>query len=134
MNVATQINKELLAEIAAEAIAKVQASNSKDAQRWINAINKAVTEIETNPYLTFDAKKSELLILSQSSGQVYSANGICQCRAYEQKQACYYRAMSRLVAIYVARTAQPVKAARTDDPVYFQPAEKKAQRIGGIRL
>ena len=106
MNVATEINKELLGQIAAESINKIQNINAPNAQRWINAIAKAVSEIENNPYLTFDLKAHELLILSETTGNVYRANGVCQCRAYEQKMPCYHRAASRLVALYIERTAQ----------------------------
>ena len=51
MNIATEVNKEVLGQIAAESIAKIN-SQSKNSQRWINAIAKAVSKIESNPYVT----------------------------------------------------------------------------------
>ena len=52
MNVATEINKELLGFIAAESIAKIN-PNQPNAKRWINAIAKATVEIENNPFMTY---------------------------------------------------------------------------------
>ncbi len=51
MNIATEVNKELLGEIAAESIAKIN-PNKANGKRWINAIAKATAEIETNPFMT----------------------------------------------------------------------------------
>ncbi|CAN5414024.1 hypothetical protein BH20ACI1_BH20ACI1_17660 [soil metagenome] len=50
MNTLTAINHEVLGQIAAESIAKIN-PNTKNGQRWINAIAKATAEIETNPYM-----------------------------------------------------------------------------------
>lgn len=60
MNVNTELNRELLAEIAAESISKV--ANSKDARRWVNAIAKAVVEIENNPFMHFDFEEKHLVL------------------------------------------------------------------------
>ncbi len=43
-----------------------------------------------------------LVILSESN-EVYSANGTCQCRAYEFGKPCWHRAAARLVARYNER-------------------------------
>lgn len=48
MNIATEVNKEVLGQIAAESIAKIN-PNQANGKRWINAIAKATAEIETNP-------------------------------------------------------------------------------------
>jgi hypothetical protein len=61
------------------------------------AIVKAKQQIEENPYLRFDGRA--LLILSPS-GEIYSANGTCQCKAFTQGQACWHRAAARLVKRY----------------------------------
>lgn len=103
MNVATEINKEVLGEIAAESISKIKPS-APNAQRWINAIAAAVREVETNPYLTYNHDSHSLLIMSQANGATYTANGSCQCRAYELGQPCKHRALNRLVALYIERT------------------------------
>lgn len=102
MNCATEINREILAEIAAEAISKAAAA-PKDAKRWVNAIAKATVEIENNPYMTWQPDSKSLLMLSDTSGQIYTANGVCQCEAYNKGFPCYHRAAARLVALYLER-------------------------------
>jgi hypothetical protein len=52
MNIFTEIDREILGEIAAEAIAKA-GSAQRDAKRWVNAIAKAIVEIENNPFMTW---------------------------------------------------------------------------------
>ena len=100
MNVATEVNREILAEIAAEAISKIN-PNAKDGKRWINAIAKAVSEIESNPYMTYDHDSHSLLMLCETSGQIYTANGTCQCFAYQKGFPCKHRAMARLIQRYI---------------------------------
>ncbi len=65
--------------------------------RWQTAIAKAKAEIESNPYIHFDGHA--LLILS-ASGEIYSANGTCQCKAFRNGQPCYHRAAARLIQRY----------------------------------
>lgn len=96
MNIATEINREQLAEVAAESIAKIN-PNSKDGKRWINAIAKAVIEIENNPFMSFDVESHSLLMLSETSNAIYTANGTCQCKAFEQGFPCRHRAACRLI-------------------------------------
>lgn len=103
MNIATEINREILGEIAAESISKIN-PESKNGQRWINAIGKATAEIETNPFMTYELESHSLLMLSDTSNQIYTANGTCQCKAFKQGFPCKHRAASRLVAIYIERT------------------------------
>lgn len=92
------INQETLTEVASEAIAKINLE-SQDAKRWINAIAKAVVEIENNPFMTWQPEHKSLLILSDS-GNIYTANGTCQCKAYEQGYPCKHRAAARLIIRY----------------------------------
>jgi SWIM zinc finger len=66
-------------------------------RRWETAIAKAKAQLESNPYIHFDGKS--LLILSPSS-EIYTANGTCQCKAYQQGQPCWHRAAARLVERY----------------------------------
>jgi hypothetical protein len=40
-----------------------------------------------------------LLVLSES-GEIYRANGACQCKAYANSQPCWHRAAARLVKRY----------------------------------
>ncbi len=75
-----------------EALDKVSGS-----RRWQTAIVKAKQQIEENPYMHFDG--GALLILSPS-GEIYSANGACQCKAYLNHQPCWHGAAARLVERY----------------------------------
>ncbi len=82
----------ILAQIVADAKAKAAAH-----PRWLVAIDRAVVELETNPYLEW--QDGHLLILSES-GTIYAANGVCQCRAFQFKNPCWHRACARLVRLY----------------------------------
>ena len=66
-------------------------------RRWEVAIAKAKQQIESNPYMSFDGHA--LLVLSPS-GEIYTANGTCQCKAYRCGQPCWHRAAARLVERY----------------------------------
>jgi chloramphenicol 3-O-phosphotransferase len=103
MNIATEVNKEVLGEIAAESIAKIN-PDSANGKRWINAIAKAIAEIETNPYMTYEVDSHSLVMMSETSNAVYTANGTCQCKAFSQGFPCRHRAASRLIALYIERT------------------------------
>ncbi|HEV2802431.1 MAG TPA: hypothetical protein VGW12_18315 [Pyrinomonadaceae bacterium] len=87
------IDQSRMLEVIQEAFDKV--ANSR---RWQIAIAKAKQQIEENPYLHFDG--DALLILSPS-GEIYTANGTCQCKAYTNHQPCWHRAAARLVARYM---------------------------------
>lgn len=100
MNINTEIDRERLAEIAAEAVSKLNPESATD-KRWLNCIARAVAEVETNPYLTFQPENKSLLILSETSGQIYSANGTCQCKAFEFGNPCFHRALARLIVRYL---------------------------------
>ncbi len=103
MNVATEINLEVLGQIAAESINKIQDTNAPNGKRWINAIAKAVAEIENNPYMTYSQDSHSLLILSEQSGEVYTANGTCGCKAFANGFPCWHRAAARIVTRYIER-------------------------------
>ncbi len=85
------INAERMNEVIAAAF------NQTDSLRWQVAITKAGAEIEENPYMHYDGHA--LLILSPS-GEIYSANGACQCKAFGHGQPCWHRAAARLVERY----------------------------------
>ena len=102
MTINTAIDREILAQIAAESIAKA-ASGPRDAQRWVNAIAKATVEIENNPFMTWQPDSNSLLMLSEKTGKIYTANGVCQCEAYNQGFPCYHRAAARLIVLYLDR-------------------------------
>ena len=91
-----------LGKVISEALAKVEltvkdASNKK---RWINAIAKAAAQIELHgEFMTYDETENHLVIWSQDSNEIYSANGVCQCQAFEKGFACWHRAAARIVRL-----------------------------------
>lgn len=87
------VDAERMGTVIQEAFDKV--SNNR---RWQTAIAKAKREIEDNPFMHYDGHA--LLILSPS-GEIYSANGTCQCKAYAQGFPCWHRAAARLVERYM---------------------------------
>jgi hypothetical protein len=86
------IDQDRMQQVAQEAFNRVSGN-----RRWETAIAKAKAELESNPYMHFDGQS--LLILS-ASGEIYSANGTCQCEAYRHGQPCWHRAAARLVERY----------------------------------
>lgn len=83
-----------LAKVVDAALATV-----KGDMRWTRAIMRAEELLTSgNPYLHFDGTR--LLILS-GSGEIYTANGVCQCKAFAQQQPCKHRAAFKLVKRYV---------------------------------
>lgn len=97
----TQLDQNLLAEVVAESLQKV--STAPNAKRWTNAIAKATVQLENNPFMTFNLDSHSLLILSEQSGEIYTANGTCQCKAFEQGQPCWHRAAARIVTRYLEK-------------------------------
>jgi hypothetical protein len=85
--------------------------------RWVNAINRAVAELVSNPYIERQQGHSGLLIGSPS-GNAYASNGICGCTAYTGidantgrrlhlgGQPCWHRAAARLVRLHDERGAR----------------------------
>lgn len=75
-------------------------------RRWEIAIVKARRQLESNPYMHFDG--AGLLVLSES-GEIYRANGTCQCKAFEPSTVLASRdgkissAIQRKIALKQAR-------------------------------
>ena len=86
------IDQDMMQQVAQDAFNIVSGN-----RRWDTAIAKAKAQLESNPYMHFDGES--LLILS-ASGEIYSANGTCQCKAYNSGQPCWHRAAARLVERY----------------------------------
>ena len=135
-------NKGLFWKVIADAIAKVEltVTDAKIKARWINAISKAVAEIENNGvFMTWQVEEQSLLIWSQKSNHIYSANGVCQCRAFEQNAPCFHRAAARLVRLYLEAENKPSPVKTHTQEVLESPYLKnnswtKAERIAGIRI
>ena len=80
--------------------------------RWLTAINRACVEVLSNPWIERHADHPGLIIGSES-GNCYSANGVCQCQAFEHGQPCWHRAAARLVRLHdEALAAQTSRAAK----------------------
>jgi len=86
------IDQDRMQRVAQEAFDRVSGN-----RRWETAIARAKAQLESNPYMHFDG--DALLVLSES-GEIYRANGSCQCKAYTNGQPCWHRAAARLVQRY----------------------------------
>jgi len=128
-------NKDRFGKVIAGALSKVEltVADAQTKKRWINAIAKATVEIEENGvFMTWMDDSQSLLIWSQKSNQIYSANGVCSCRAFEQGSPCFHRAAARLVRLYMETENAPVQA---EEIPYLKPTvQVKAERIAGIRI
>ena len=73
--------------------------------RWLTAIDRAVVELVQNPWI----ERGELhgVIIASPSGNLYSANGTCQCRAHAYGNPCWHRAAARLVRLHDEYTPAP---------------------------
>jgi hypothetical protein len=146
-------NKDTFGKIIADALSKVEqtVTDAQTKTRWINAIAKATVEIEENgDFMTWMEEDKSLLIWSQKSNNIYAANGVCQCRAFEQGAPCFHRAAARLVRLYMEMEVVqvemvqlfmkaenvPVQAkAKADEIPYLKrTVQIKAERIAGIRI
>lgn len=86
------LDQDRMQQVAQEAFNRASGNH-----RWEVAIAKARQQLESNPYMHFDGQS--LLILSPS-GEIYTANGACQCKAFAKGQPCWHRAAARLVRRY----------------------------------
>ncbi len=69
-------------------IVETAAAKSADSSRWQKAIRRAHVELlSDNPYQHFDG--SRFVVLSPS-GELYEANGDCQCEAFRRGLACWH--------------------------------------------
>ncbi len=129
-------NQELFGKVIAAALAKVEltVTDARTKSRWINAISKAAVEIEENGvFMTWQEDDQSLLIWSQKTNNIYTANGVCQCRAFEQGSACFHRAAARLVRLYM-ETAQAASVQTEEIPYLKQTVDRPVERVGGIRI
>ncbi len=122
-----QLNTSILDQVVRQAL---DAASSHP--RWVTAIDRAVAEIDTNPYIEW---QDDHLLIGSPSGAVYSSNGVCQCQAFTHGQACWHRAAARLVRRYHEATLRgphsaPVRNVATT--VDTTPAAL-GQRIGAAR-
>jgi len=79
-----------------KAAAEIAKSRTND-KRWLAAIDKAVAGVESGWWVITEL--ANCLAITTETGNTYFANGVCQCRAYENSTACKHRALYRLYAI-----------------------------------
>lgn len=88
--------------------------------RWLAAIDRAVVELLQNPWI----ERGELhgVIIASPSGNLYSANGTCQCTAHAYGNPCWHRAAARLVRLHDDYAPAPaiveLPAGRVSDAEY----------------
>lgn len=138
-------DKTIFEKVISDAVEKAISTCTTEvlAKRWANAIDRAVREIEGNPYLDFDASTSELLILSPSNN-IYSANGVCQCLAFLNGTPCWHRAAARIWRLYLEAAnkslilppSKAAAAAAAKYPEQFLPvtSSKRPEKIGSVRI
>ncbi len=132
-------NKDRFGKVVADALAKVEltVTDAQTKKRWIRAIAKAVAEIEQNGvFMTWQDEDHSLLIWSQKSNHIYSANGVCGCRAFEQGVPCFHRAAARLVRLYMEpeTVAAPIK--EVNEIPYLKNTKEpvRVEKYGSVRL
>lgn len=89
--------------------------------RWINAIDRAVKMLDGNPYVEVQA--DGLLVMSDTSFNIYLANDTCQCAAYIANTPCKHRSLNRLIRRYneiiTAREAEADADGQIEHAVQF---------------
>lgn len=98
-----------------------------DHPRWLNAINRAVVEVLSNPWVERDAEHGGLLIGSPS-GKCYAANGVCQCEAFSFNKPCWHRAAARLVRLHDEHVAAQRTTREQELTAYEQYLEERTAR------
>ena len=132
-------NKDRFGKVIAGALAKIEltAADSQTKKRWINAIAKAVVEIEQNGvFMTWQNEDHSLLIWSQKSNNIYTANGVCQCRAFEQGAPCFHRAAARLVRLYMEPETVAAPVREVNEIPYLKNTKEpvRIEKFGSVRL
>lgn len=118
-------DRQFFLEIAADAIvqAELNLTDKKERTRWVNAIAKAVRQTEKDmTFIHWQPMEKSLLIWSESN-EIYSANGVCQCKAFKNGISlrnkpfpCWHRALARLVRLYFELTEVPNPRRETNAP------------------
>lgn len=85
------------------------ASRVEDAWQWLAEQESIFVR---NVALTEDLSAAEVEVYSATSGQVYHANGVCQCKATQWSNPCWHRAASKLVRNAIHRVRNDDRAKR----------------------
>lgn len=81
-----------------ENIVETAKTNADTSPRWIKAIDKAAEYLVDLSWVEWDGY--ELIVVSCQSNEIYTANSVCQCKAYENGNPCWHRAAARLMKRY----------------------------------
>jgi hypothetical protein len=132
-------NNDKFGKVIADALSKVEltVTDAQTKKRWINAIAKAAVEIEENGvFMTWQEADKSLLIWSQKSNNIYTANGVCQCRAFEQGSPCFHRAAARLIHLYMEMENVPVEAKEVKEIPYLKNTKDpvRIEKYGSVKL
>jgi hypothetical protein len=132
-------NKDRFGKVIADSLGKIEQTvpDAQTKKRWINAIAKAAAEIEQNGvFMTWQSEDHSLLIWSQKSNNIYTANGSCQCRAFEQGAPCFHRAAARLVRLYMEMENAPVQIKEVKEIPYLPNTKEpvRVEKFGSVRL
>jgi hypothetical protein len=99
--------------------------------RWLQAIARAIVELESNPWIT----RGDLhgLIIGSTSGKCYTSNGVCQCTAFEFGRPCWHRAASRLVRLHDEREAAASLVTMPEGDTLATDGMRVARKIAAAR-
>jgi len=82
------------------AVAKTAKTKTSD-KRWIAAIDKALAGVVSGWWIITEL--ANCVAITTETGRTYFANGVCQCKAFKNGQACKYRSLYRLIQLYHER-------------------------------
>lgn len=106
--ISSEINWTVMDAVVETAKRTVGTSRNQQKERWLKAIERAIEELQANPWISFEDGK--LILVSATSQQIYevAANGEhTGCKAREMGQPCRHLALRRLLDLYVQALALP---------------------------
>lgn len=130
-------------KVIAGALAKVEltVTDAQTKKRWTNAIAKATAQIELNgEFVNYDTAENHLVIWSQDSNEIYTSNGVCQCKAFTRGLPCWHRAAARLVRLYLElpENNKPMLPAKKEikDIQYLRNTKEpvRVEKYGSVKL
>jgi hypothetical protein len=106
--------------------AEIARSRTND-KRWLAAIDKAVAGIVSGWWIVTEL--ANCLAVTTETGKTYFANGVCQCEAYRQSQACKHRALYRLYEIARELPEETATPAVSDAEIVADVAESPRENL-----
>lgn len=102
----TKINWVVMDAVVKAAKVAVGTSAHPRKESWLRAIEKALAELQANPY--WELQDDKLFFLSALSQESYEITGLhCSCKAAQHGRPCYHLASKRLLEIYAKQLAFP---------------------------